>query len=104
MNPGILNTNESRCFRKAADKDFYDEVKTVHILQEVGHGPEYISHITFDAGPFFPYPEGRISLLVTSRVPGKSVNRTLSDEQIEKIHEQVEFAIKYVIYPNCNIL
>lgn len=44
--------NESGCLRKAADKEFYDEVKTVLALQEVGHEPEYIGHVTFDAVRF----------------------------------------------------
>ncbi|OJJ81581.1 uncharacterized protein ASPGLDRAFT_37892 [Aspergillus glaucus CBS 516.65] len=67
--------NESGYLRKAADKEFYDEVKTVLALQEVGHEPD---------------------LLVTSRVPGEPVDRMLSDEQIERIHEQIEFAINHL--------
>lgn len=95
MDPEVFNTNESGYLRKAADKDFYDEVKTVLALQEVGHGPEYIGHVTFEAGPLFPYPEGRVGFLVTSRAPREPVDGLLSDEQIEKI----EFAIKYVPIP-----
>lgn len=99
LNPSPFDISDLSNHKNITDEDFLDEVKGIWYLSLLGHGPRYITHVTVDAGAEFPYPEGRVCVLVTDRVPGGNVDEIqggLTDGQIESIGVQLGYILEYV--------
>ncbi|RHZ65507.1 uncharacterized protein CDV56_107707 [Aspergillus thermomutatus] len=85
--------------RERAQEDYLEEVKLVEDVEEIGHGPAYLSHVTQRAGEMFPYPDGIVNFIIMSRVPGENVARiflTLSNQQLESIRRQLAITLEHM--------
>lgn len=92
------NLEENR--RRAMD-DFLEEIKLVEDVDEIGHGPAYIDHVSQPAGPSFPNPDGYAHFIVMMRVPGENLNdiyEDLADVQLESIQLQLAYILEYVSF------
>jgi hypothetical protein len=96
---GIRDQVYLQTMRERAQDDYLEEVKLVEDVEEIGHGPAYLAHVTQRAGEMFPYPDGIVNFIIMTRVPGENVARiflTLSDQQLESIRRQLAFTLEHM--------
>ncbi|GFF35807.1 hypothetical protein IFM46972_04678 [Aspergillus udagawae] len=94
---GIRDQVYLQTMRERAQDDYLEEVKLVEDVEEIGHGPAYLAHVTQGAGEMFPYPDGIVNFIIMTRVPGENVAHiflTLSDQQLESIRRQLAFTLE----------
>lgn len=94
---GITDPEYLRVMRQWADQHYLEEIKLVEDVEEIDHGPKYLTHATQMAGEMFPYPDGEVNFIVMTRVPGENVAhifRTLSKQQLESIRRQLTFILE----------
>lgn len=102
LNPSPIYIHDPSNHKNITDEDFLDEIKGICYLSLLGHGPRYITHVTVSAGAESPYPEGRVCVPVTDRIPGRGgrnvgeIQRGLSDGQVVSIRVQLGYVLDYV--------